>query len=195
MQALMRHSSSARTTAKVVASFALLAMAGGLACASPRATGAAALGGRGLDACARIPEAALESSPLEAPYAIERVAAVYRYLWTGRGAHRVPVARSATMTGVLVTVHTPSWTTREELEVRLQCHVAWMRSREDGSPTKRSCPLAVPGASAGVHMGFGQRFIIAIRSDKESAAEEVWRRASALAGTSEGASEDGEQLE
>lgn len=194
MQALMRHSSSAKAATKV-ASLALLAMAGALACASPRTPGAAALGGRGFEACAGIPQAALESSPLEAPYAIERVAPFYRYLWTGRGAHRAPIARSGTMTGVLVTVHTPSWTTREEFEVQLQCHIAWMRSTEDGSPPNRSCPLAVPGASADVRMGFGQRFTIAIQSDKESAAEEVWRRASALVGTSQGASEDGEQLE
>ncbi len=194
MRSLMGHSSSATAIAKA-ASSALLVLAGALACASSRATGAAPPGEHGPDACAGIPEAELEGSPLEAPYAIERIAPIHRYLWTGRGAHRVPVARSGKMTGVLVTVNTPTRTTLEELEVRLQCHIAWMRSSEDGSPAKRSCPLAVPGVAAEVRLGYGQRFIIAIRSEKESAAKEVWRRARALAGTGEGAAEDGDQIE
>ncbi len=194
MQSLIRHSSLATAMAKA-ASFALFVMTGTLGCASSRATGAATLGEHGSDACAEIPEAELEASPLEAPYVIERIAPVHRYLWTGRGGHRVPVPRTGKMTGVLVTINTPSRTTLEELEVRLQCHVARMRSSGDGSPAKRSCPLAVPGVAAEVRLGYGQRFIIAIRSEKESAAEEVWRRARALAGTGEGATEDGERIE
>jgi hypothetical protein len=170
-------------------------MIGALACANPNGTSATAHGELGADACAGIPDAELEASPLEAPYSIEGIAPLHRYLWTGRGARRMPVQGTAKMTGVLVTVHTPSRTTREQLDALLQCHIAWMRFHETTHPALRSCPLAVPGASAEVRMGYGERFIIAIQSKKERAAKEVWRRARALADTGEGASDDGEEFE
>lgn len=195
MQSVRESSGSAQPTKNGAVAFAILAMTGALACASPRATGSAASTEAGADACAGISEAELEMSPLEAPYAIERISPLHRYLWTGRGARRVPVQGSAKLTGVLVTLHTPDRTTREDLDARLQCHIAWVRSHESTHPALRSCPLAVPGISAQVRMGYGERFIIAIRSKKESAAKEVWRRARALADMSEGESEDGEQFD
>lgn len=99
------------------------------------------------------------------------------------------------MTGVLVTLNSPSKMTREDLEARLQCHMAWMRSSSEDMPALWSCPLAVSGVHAEVRMGYGQRFIIAIGSRDERFAKEVWRRASALLGTGEGVPESGEQLE
>ncbi len=194
MRSLMNRTNSAMAAARA-ASFTLLAITGALACANPHGRGSAARVAHGSDACAGIPEAELEVSPLEAPYMIEYIAPLHRYLWTGRGARRAPVLGSAKMTGVLVTLHTPARTTREDLDARLQCHIAWMRSSETTQAALRSCPLAVPGVFAEVRMGYGERFIIAIQSKKESAAKEVWRRAGALVGTGEGAPEDGEGLE
>jgi len=193
MQALIRHPGSVNAAPRTV-SFAALAIASAVACAGQRPMGAAA-DGRGLAACAGLPEAVLASSPLEAPYEIEQIAPVHRFLWSGRGTRRVPVARSGKMAAVLITIQTPSWMMRDEMEMRLQCHITWMRSSDGGAPAMRSCPLGVPGASAEVRMGFGQRFTIAIQSDKESAANEVWRRASALVGPRQGTSEDEDQLE
>lgn len=173
----------------------IVALIAPLACANPRAAGEAPPGERLSDACAGVPEAEWEASPLEAPYTIERISPVYRYLWTGRGARRTPVLGSGTVTSVLVTLNTPARTTREALEARLQCHIAWMRSSGNDSPALRTCPLAVPGVSAEVRMGYGQRYIIAIGSKDERAAKEVWRRADAMVGTGKDASDVGEPME
>ncbi len=177
--------------------FGLLAMMGQLACADPRAaTGKAGPAESVADACAGVPDAEREASPLEAPHAIEMISPVHRYLWTGRGTHRAPVAGTGKLIGVIVTLNTPGRTTREELQARLWCHMAWMRARlsPGDSPALRSCPLAVPGASAEVRMGYGQRFIVAIGGRDERAAKEIWRRANALVETGKGASEDQETL-
>lgn len=44
----------------------------------------------------------------------------------------------------------------------------------------RSFPLAVPGISAKVRMGYGQRFTVAIQAKDERAVKEAWRRARAI---------------
>lgn len=163
----------------------------GLACAGP-SRGEAPRADHGADACVGIPEEDRRPSPFEPPYTIESIAPVHRYLWTGRGSQRRALPGTGRMTGMLVTLHTPRRMTVDELETRLQCHIIWMRSSGDGTPAVRACPLAVPGASAVVRMGYGERFIIAISSKDERSAKEVWRRATALVGTREGAS-DGEE--
>lgn len=179
---------ASRKTRGVVALLAAISTAGA-GCASQRQASVPSLA---TAACASLPQEVLEASPVEPPFEVEQVAAMHRFLWTGRGSRRSPVARSGKIETVLVTVHSPEWTTLEQLEARLQCHIAWMRSTERGKLAMRTCPLGVVGAAAEVRMGYGQRFIIAIRAEKESAAEEVWRRARLLAGTSSDAAEDGE---
>lgn len=49
----------------------------------------------------------------------------------GRRGQRRPVPGSGRMTEVLVTLHTPVWTTLDAMDVCLRCHIAWMRSTGD----------------------------------------------------------------
>ena len=149
-------------------------------CASRRVTERAPSADNYTESCTEIPEDERRSSPLEPPYTIESISPLDRYLWTGRGRQRRPIQGSGKLTGLLVTIRAPSWTTLEAFDVRLQCHINWMRSSGDDSPAVRSCPLAVPGTSTEVRVGYGEKFIIAITSKDEQAAKEAWRRARAL---------------
>lgn len=76
--------------------------------------------------------------------------------------------------------------TAEWLQRSLECHLARSAVLGYARPEMPFCPLALKGVSARVRSG-GDRFLVEVEAGDAAVAEEIWKRASALAARPQGA--------
>jgi hypothetical protein len=140
----------------------------GIAACAPSARAPAAGAADPAVACAGLPEADRESSPLDRP---EEIVAVEELRSWPR--HPKQLQAWGPVEGVRVTVRPEKGVTKEYLSRVMNCHVARGATRSaTGSPTAAANPLAVPGATATVH-STGDAFSIEIRGEDRASSQAI----------------------